>query len=200
MLEYCYWWKGSWLLERWSHSNSRFFNRQHILLVWWTGVSTDDLYSYVYELYSTTRQFVSMCLWGRLPSRAPKNKDSKSAHAFNSSFRYIDDVLSPNSSRFCHYSYPIYTIKLEVNDTTDIQKFASCLDLHIEIDNGGRLNTTLYDKRYDFTLYSDNRTIQKNKKMSNTDPTKKPGWTQVFAKGKQFLLHIRHPPCYLYIQ
>ena len=134
------------------HSNSRFFNRQHILLVWWTGVSTDDLYSYVYELYSTTRQFVSMCLWGRLPSRAPKNKDRKSAHAFNSSFRYIDDVLSPNSSRFCHYSYPIYTIKLEVNDTTDIQKFASCLDLHIEIDNGGRLNTTLYDKRYDFTF------------------------------------------------
>jgi len=24
--------------------------------------------------------------------------------------------------------------------------------------------------------------------MSNTDPTNKPGWTQVLAKGKQFLL------------
>ena len=36
--------------------------------------------------------------------------------------------------------------------------------------------------------------------MSNTDSTKKPGETQVLAKGKQFLLLKRHPPCYAYIQ
>ena len=36
--------------------------------------------------------------------------------------------------------------------------------------------------------------------MSNTDPPKNEGCTQVFAKGKQFLLLIRHPPCYSYIQ
>jgi hypothetical protein len=33
-----------------------------------------------------------------------------------------------------------------------------------------------------------------------TDPTEKPWWTRELAKGKQFLLLIRHPPCYSYIQ
>ena len=36
--------------------------------------------------------------------------------------------------------------------------------------------------------------------MNNTDPTKKPGVNSVLPKGKQFLLLIRHPSCYLYIQ
>jgi hypothetical protein len=36
--------------------------------------------------------------------------------------------------------------------------------------------------------------------MSNTDPTKNQGWTQVLAKGKRFLLLIRHLMCYSYIQ
>ena len=37
------------------------------------------------------------------------------------------------------------------------------------------------------------RTTQKTKMMSNTDPTKIQG---VFAPCKQLLLLIRHPPCY----
>ena len=37
-------------------------------------------------------------------------------------------------------------------DTTDTQKSASYLDLHLEIDNGGRLKTTLYDIHDDFTF------------------------------------------------
>ena len=36
--------------------------------------------------------------------------------------------------------------------STDTQKFASCLELHIEIDNEERLQTKLYDKRDDFTF------------------------------------------------
>ena len=35
--------------------------------------------------------------------------------------------------------------ELEVNDTNDTQKSASYLDLQLEIDNGGRLKTKLYD-------------------------------------------------------
>ena len=35
-------------------------------------------------------------------------------------------------------------------------------------------------------------TTQKTKKMTNTDPTKNRGWTQVLVKGKQFLPLIRH--------
>jgi len=42
--------------------------------------------------------------------------------------------------------------ELEVKDTTDTQKSVSYLEFHIEIDNGGRLKTKLYDKRDDFTF------------------------------------------------
>ena len=61
---------------------------------------------------------------------------------FNSSFRYIDDVLSLNNVRFDDY---LHSIK----DTTDTQKSASYLDFDLEIDNGERLKTKLYDKRDD---------------------------------------------------
>jgi hypothetical protein len=46
-------------------------------------------------------------------------------------------------------------------------------------------------------------TTQKAEKISNTVPIKiggGGGGTEVLAKGKQFLLFIRHPPCYSYIQ
>jgi len=36
--------------------------------------------------------------------------------------------------------------------STDTQKVASCLELHLEIDNEETLQTKLYDKRYDFTF------------------------------------------------
>jgi hypothetical protein len=37
--------------------------------------------------------------------------------------------------------------------------------------------------------------------MCNTDSTKKKRrWTEMLVKGKQFLLLIRHPPCYSYRQ
>ena len=43
----------------------------------------------------------------------------------------------------------IYPIELEINDTTDTARSASCLDLHPQIDNEGWLRTKLYDKRDD---------------------------------------------------
>ena len=68
--------------------------------------------------------------------RVLKNKDRKLAQTFNSSFRYIDDVLPLSNSRFCHYLHRIYPNELEVENTTDTQKSASYLDLHLEIDIG----------------------------------------------------------------
>merc|ERR1711860_20912 len=79
-----------------------------------------------------------------------QKKYRKLAQTFNFSFRYIDDVLSPNNSRFCDYLHLIYPSELEIKDTTDTPKSASYLDLHLEIDNGGKLTTKLYDKRDDF--------------------------------------------------
>ena len=75
-----------------------------------------------------------------------KNKDRKLAQTFNSSFCYIDDILSLNNSRFGDYLHHIYPNEVQVQDTTDIQKSASYLDLQLGIDNGGRLKTKFYDK------------------------------------------------------
>ena len=46
----------------------------------------------------------------------------------------------------------IYSIELEIKDTTDTDTSASYLDLHLEIDSEGRLRTKLYDKRCDFNF------------------------------------------------
>ena len=67
-------------------------------------------------------------------------------------FHYIDDVLSLNNSRFDDFVDRIYPIELEIKDTTDTDKSASYLDLHLEIDSEGRLRTKLYDKRDDFNF------------------------------------------------
>ena len=39
-----------------------------------------------------------------------------------------------------------------MKDTTDTDRSASCIDLHLEIDSEGRLRTKLYDKRDDFNF------------------------------------------------
>ena len=74
------------------------------------------------------------------------------AISFNSTFRYIDDVLSLNNSKFGDYVERIYPIEIDIKDTTDTVKPASYLDLHLEIDNEGQLKTKLYDKRDDFSF------------------------------------------------
>ena len=43
-------------------------------------------------------------------------------------------------------------MELEIKDTTDTDRSASYLDLHIEIDSEGRLRTKPYDKRDDFNF------------------------------------------------
>jgi hypothetical protein len=41
----------------------------------------------------------------------------------------------------------IYPSELEIKDTTDTDRSASYLDLHLEIDSEGRLRMKLYDKK-----------------------------------------------------
>ena len=67
-------------------------------------------------------------------------------------FRYINDVLSLNISRFGDFLDRIYPIELEIKNTTDTDTSASYLDLHLEIDSEGRLRTKLYDKRHYFNF------------------------------------------------
>ena len=68
------------------------------------------------------------------------------AISFYFTFCYIDDVFSLNNSKFGDYVERIYLIELEIRDTTDTVKSASYLDLHLEIDNEGRLKSKLDDK------------------------------------------------------
>ena len=79
-------------------------------------------------------------------------KEKKLAISVNFTFRYIDDVLSLNNSKFGDCVWCIYPIGLEIKDITDTVKSASYIDLYLDIDNEGRLKTKLYDKRDDFSF------------------------------------------------
>ena len=72
-----------------------------------------------------------------------RKNEKKLARSFNFTFRYIDDVLSLNNSRLGDFVDRIYPIELEIKDTTDTDRSASYLDLHLEIDCEGRLRTKL---------------------------------------------------------
>ena len=67
-------------------------------------------------------------------------------------YRYIDDVLSINNSRFAEFLPLIYPPELEVKETTDTASFASFLDIYLEFDDSGQLSTKIYDKRDDFNF------------------------------------------------
>jgi hypothetical protein len=81
-----------------------------------------------------------------------KKNEKKLARSFNFTFRYKDDVLSLNNSRFGDFVDRIYPIELEIKDTTDTDRSASYLDLHLKRDCEGQLRTKLYNKRDDFSF------------------------------------------------
>jgi hypothetical protein len=70
----------------------------------------------------------------------------------NSTFRYIDDVLSINNDQFHSYVDSIYPSELEIKDTRESSTSASYLDILLSIDADGKLTTHLYDKRDDFSF------------------------------------------------
>ena len=91
-------------------------------------------------LYSYEAEFIQGLL---------KSGKKKLAQSFNFTYRYIDDVLSLNNSKFSDYLYFIYPSELEIKDTTVSTKTTSYLDCLLEIDNSGKLSTKLYEKRDD---------------------------------------------------
>ena len=81
-----------------------------------------------------------------------RKKERKLARSFNFTFRYIHYVLSSNNSRFGNFVDRIFSIELEIRDTTDTDRYASYLDIHLDIDSERRLRTKHYDKRDDFNF------------------------------------------------
>ena len=80
-----------------------------------------------------------------------KKNEKKLERSFNFTFRYIDDLLSLNNSRFGDFVDRIYPIELEIKDTTDTDRFASYLYLHLEIGSEGRLRTKRQKRRFPFS-------------------------------------------------
>ena len=81
-----------------------------------------------------------------------KDKKIHEARTFNFTYRYIDDILSINNSRFAEFLPLIYPPELEVKETTDTASSASFLDIYLEFDDSGQLSTKIYDKRDDFNF------------------------------------------------
>jgi hypothetical protein len=73
-----------------------------------------------------------------------KKTEKKLARSSNFTFRYIDDVLSLNKSRFGDFVDRVYPIELKIKDTTYIDRSASYLGLHLQIDSEERLRTNAY--------------------------------------------------------
>jgi hypothetical protein len=118
-----------------------FFCRQHIWYVWWNFLSTEIRYLCLYS-------YEEDLLQGMLT----KN-DKNLARSFNFTFRYIDDVPSLNNSKFGDSVDRIYSIELEITDTTDTHRSATFLDIRLEIDNEGRVRIKLYDFNFPIGIY-----------------------------------------------
>ena len=77
--------------------------------------------------------------------------NTKESWSFKFTFRYEDDVLSLNN-----YVNRFYPIEPEIKDTTERDRSASYLDLHLKIESEGWLRMRLYDERDDFNFHSVN--------------------------------------------
>ena len=89
-------------------------------------------------LYSYEASFIQRLLKKKKRSQ-PKLSISRSALQMMSFTIYL--------FTFGDFVDGIYPIELVIKDTTDTDRSASYIDLHLEIYNEGRLRTILYDKR-----------------------------------------------------
>ena len=87
-----------------------------------TGTNCAPLFTDLF-LYSYMEDFIQGLL---------KKIEKKLARSFNFTFRYIEDVLSFNNSKFDNFVNRIYAIELEMKATTDTARSASYLNLHPE--------------------------------------------------------------------
>ena len=69
--------------------------------------------------------------------------------AFNSTFRYLDDLLNIDNNFFDSMVNRIYPTELQLNKANVSDAEASFLDLHLSISDGF-VKTKIYDKRDDF--------------------------------------------------
>ena len=71
---------------------------------------------------------------------------------FNSTFRYIDDLISFGNPKFGEFISEIYPKELELKETTESSNGCSYLDLFLFKDDNNCIRTKIYDKRDDFSF------------------------------------------------
>ena len=76
-----------------------------------------------------------------------KEGKRKLARKFNLSYRYIDELIFFNNTRFKEFISDIYPKELTISETTESTSTASYLDLLFIRDKSSNITTKLYDKR-----------------------------------------------------
>ena len=75
------------------------------------------------------------------------------ARSFNLCYRYTDDLIVFNNNKFLDYLKEIDPSHLTVEKAKRSYHLTDHLDLTFIIDSGGKLSTTIYDKRNDFDFH-----------------------------------------------
>ena len=101
---------------------------------------------------------ICLCSAMRGTSLSPSQKKQKRydlIEAFNSTSRYLDDLLNIDNIHFEHMVHRIYPAELQLNKANASDTVAAFLDLNLSIHND-IVSTKIYDKRDDFNFDSDN--------------------------------------------
>ena len=77
------------------------------------------------------------------------DKQADAINAFNTTSRYLDDILNINNIYFDDMVSHIYPSELQLNKANTSDTEAAFLDLHLSISND-IVSTKNYDKRDDF--------------------------------------------------
>ena len=77
------------------------------------------------------------------------NKQADIIDAFNTTSRYLDDIININNVYFDIMVSQIYPSELQLYKDNTLETEATFLDLHLSISNG-IVSTKIYDKRGDF--------------------------------------------------
>ena len=77
------------------------------------------------------------------------DKQADVIDAFNTTSRYVDDILNINNVYFDNMVSQIYPSELQLNKANTSDTEAAFLDLHLSISND-IVSTKIYDKRDDF--------------------------------------------------
>ena len=124
----------------------------------------------------TKRNSYSLC------SQLEKNTASR----FNLIYRYVDDVLFINNKWFEIYLGRIYSVKIEIKDTTESITSAPYLDWQLSIWRDGQLHTSVYNNRDDLNF---------NIKNGSTNLPSSPGFGVIISQLIRYARDLSSQEC-----